>query len=410
MRRESRDASEATLAVHDAAFSPAERMRNLLERHVDSGYVPGLVAGVWHGENLHVEVLGRMAFDGPGMQRDSIFRIASLTKPVTAVAALCLVEEGLLRLDDPVDPLLPELADRRVLTSLGAQLDDTVAAVRPITLRDLLTQRFGLGSILVFPPRHPIQHAMAEAGVAPGMEPYPSPDEFMQRLGGLPLAYQPGSEWLYHTGLDVAGVLIARAADDRLGDVLNDRIFDPLGMQDTGFHVPRAKRERTTTAYARDPATGALVPCDRPDGTHARPPAFEAGGSGLVSTMDDYLTFCRMLLGRGSLDGVRVLSPASVELMTTDQLTDAQRRGDHAAFFFQEDSGWGLGVSVTIRRRNLWSTPGRFGWNGVYGTSAYVDPAERLIGVLMMQRRMDIPAPPPPITDFWTAVYQWPTK
>ena len=236
------------------------------------------------------------------MTRDTIFRIASMTKPVTAVAALILVEECVLRLDEPVDPFLPELANRRVLARLDAPLDDTVPARRPITLRDLLTFRAGFGFIMARAGQYPIQKALAEAGLAPGPQlPTLSPDEWLRRLGALPLVHQPGEKWLYHTAADVLGVLIARASGRSFEAFLRERIFEPLGMNDTGFSVPVEKLARLASAYARNPATGALEIFDGArDSRFARPPLFPSGGGGLVSTADDYLAFCRMLLDRGA--------------------------------------------------------------------------------------------------------------
>jgi CubicO group peptidase (beta-lactamase class C family) len=235
------------------------RMHDVLARYVEDGTMPGLVALVGRYGEVHADVIGRAAFGGAPMQRDTIFRITSMTKPVTAVAAMILVEECKLRLDDAVDGFLPELANRRVLRSIESEIDDVVPAKRAITLRDLLTFRLGLGMIPVFPDRYPIQKAIAEAGFAPGPV-FPSfpPDELMRRYGALPLVYQPGERWLYNSGTEILGVLIARAAGTTLGEFLQQRIFTPLGMTDTGFHVPAGKRDRFATCYARDHASGVL--------------------------------------------------------------------------------------------------------------------------------------------------------
>ena len=232
------------------------RLREVMAGHVERGAVPGLVTLVSRRGEAHVEALGTQAIGGGApMRRDTIFRIASLTKPVTAAAAMILVEECRLRLDDPVDPWLPELADRRVLRTLASALDDTVPAERAITLRDLLTLRPGLGAIMVYPERYPIQHAMAEAEVAPSATIFAEgPEEFMRRLGALPLVHQPGAAWLYHTGSDILGVLIARAAGQTLASFLRERIFEPLGMRDTGFSVPQEKLARLATCYRPDRA------------------------------------------------------------------------------------------------------------------------------------------------------------
>jgi CubicO group peptidase (beta-lactamase class C family) len=340
------------------------------------------------------------------MRRDTIFRIASMTKPITAAPAMILVEECRLRLDDPVDPFLPELAKRTVLRRIDAALDDTVPATRPITLRDLLTFRAGFGLVWAPPGHYPIQKAMSEAGLQPGpLSPTFSPDDFMKRIGALPLAHQPGEQWMYHTGADVLGVLIARASGESLEAFLRERIFAPLGMNDTGFHVPPAKLDRLASAYSANAATRAIeVFDDRGASRYARPPAFPSGGGGLVSTAGDYLAFCRMLLAKGRAGGERILSRPSVELMTSNQLTPAQRQG--GAGILGDGRGWGFGMSVVVRRDDLCASPGRFGWDGGYGTSGHSDPAEDLVGILLTQRLMDSPSGPPVFKDFWTSAYQ----
>lgn len=258
---------------------------------------------------------------------------------------------------------------------------------------------------MVWPSRHPIQKAMEERGVAPGPVLYNRPaGEFMRSLGELPLVHQPGEGWLYRTGMDVAGVLIERAAGKSLGSFMKERIFDPLGMKDTGFFVSPEKQHRLPCCYTRDAATGALGVFDPSGGTGFRsPPALEAGGGGLVSTVDDYLAFARMLLGKGRLDGTRILSRNAVEVMTTDLISQGQKAAN--PFFFPDGGGWGLGMSVATKKVDVFVNPGRFGWDGGFGTSAYTDPKEGLIGVLFTQRMMDSPQPPRVFTDFWTQAY-----
>jgi CubicO group peptidase (beta-lactamase class C family) len=227
------------------------RLHDALAAHVSRGAMPGLVALVSRRGETHVEAIGRQSFESDTpMRRDTIFRIASMTKPITAAATLILVEQCKLRLDDPVDDLLPELAGRRVLKGLERPIDDTVPARRPISVRDLLTFTFGLGAVMVWPARHPIQKAMADAGLALGpFQPDFSADDFMKRLGSLPLIYQPGERWLYHTGADVLGVLIARASGQSFGDFLRDHLFEPLGMRDTAFQVPADKIGRLASLH-----------------------------------------------------------------------------------------------------------------------------------------------------------------
>jgi CubicO group peptidase (beta-lactamase class C family) len=388
--------------------SRLERLHDTLAVHVSPTGVPGIVALVSRRGETHVVTLGRQSLESDvPMQRDTIFRIASMTKPVTAAAAMILVEQCRLRLDDPVDELLPELANRRVLRSIESPIDDTVPARRPITLRDLLTFTFGLGAVMVWPPRHPIQKAMQEAGLAPGPNPTSVPaDEFMKRAGSLPLAYQPGERWLYHTGSDVLGVLIARASGQSLGGFMQDHLFGPLGMRDTGFQVPADKVARLASNYMTDPKDKTKLAFfdDARDSRWSRPPVFEAGGSGLVSTVDDYLAFQRMLLNKGRHHGERILSRPAVELMMNDQLTPAQKEGTE--LFFGTAASWGLGGAVITRRTDLWATPGRYGWDGGYGSSAHLDPTEDMAGVLMTTRMMEAPQPPRVFTDFWTSAYQ----
>ncbi|MBS0221575.1 MAG: beta-lactamase family protein [Proteobacteria bacterium] len=382
------------------------RLHDALAAHVETGDMPGLVALLSRGDEVVVEAIGTRSFGGAPMKRDTIFRIASMTKPVIAAATLLLVEECKLRLDDPVDPFLPELADRKVLRSLDRAIDDTVPARRPVSTRDLLTFTWGMGALMVWPPKYPIQKAAAELGLSPGPNaPEIDADEFMRRLGTLPLSYQPGERWLYHTGSDVLGVLIARASGQSLETFLQERLFGPLGMRDTGFHVPAAKIDRLASAYMMDSSKKALTVFDDARASRwSKPPAFAAGGSGLVSTVDDFHAFYRMLLNKGRHGRERILARPSVELMTSDQLTEPQKQGTE--LFFGHGASWGMGGAVVTRRTDIFTTPGRFGWDGGYGTSAHLDPVERTIGILMTQRLMESPVPPKVFRDFWTSAYQ----
>ena len=391
-------------------FSTARlaRMREVMAAHVARGYVPGLVTLVSRGEEIHVDTIGKQAVGGAvPMARDTIFRIASMTKPIAAVAALILVEECVIRLDDPVDRWLPELADRRVLRRPDGPLDDTVSAARPISVRDLLTLRMGLGHLLDVADDAPIQRALAARQLLQGPplpEGLPGPDAWIGRVGSLPLVAQPGARWLYDLPIDVLGVLIARAAGRSLGDFFHERIFAPLGMKDTGFSVPPAARARLADSYQTDQATGGLALYDGADASQWHsPPTFESAGGGLVSTVDDYLAFYRMLLNGGRHGRERILARPTVELMLTDQLTPAQKVG--SAPLLAEHEGWGFGVSVRGRRDDVWATPGRFGWAGGLGTAAYADPAEGVIDILMTQRSFDSPAAGQVLNDFWTLAY-----
>jgi len=391
------------------------RVRDVLGRHVDAGYVPGAVAVVARHGEVHIETMGNLAFEGAGagtpMAADTICRTGSMTKPIVAACAMTLVEDCTLRLDDPVDEFLPELADMTVLADPNGPLADTVPAQRPVTLRDLLTFTLGTGMVPAEPGTIPIADAL---NALQRDEPAPPPDEWIRRLGELPLVYQPGERWMYHTAANVTGVLIARATGMSFGDALRERICEPLGMKDTAFSVPGENISRLATAYQRDEATGELAIEDGPDGYWSRPPAFEGGGGGLVSTADDYLAFASALLAGGGHGGERVLSRPSVTLMTTDHLTPAQKAVSGFQRGYFDDIGWGFGMSVRTQRAHLGPRPvlypplasvGSYGWPGIYGTGWYNDLAEDMITILMIQRA---PAPPglPILLDFWTAAYQ----
>ena len=392
-------------------FSPArlDRMHETMRRHVDSGEMPGLVALVHRRGREHIEAIGAMDFGGDApMRRDTIFRLASMTKPITAVGAMILVEECKVRLDDPVDEWLPELSGRRVLRTIDGALDDTVPAVRPITVRDLLTFRSGYGEVGFHSPTCPLQNAMRELRlplvewIFPG-----TPDELMRRLGSLPLAHQPGVRWLYHMSSEILGVLVTRVSGTTLGTFLKERLFVPLGMNDTDFFVPEAKLDRLPICYGTTfPSTELTVLDSARGGQMSQSPRFESGAGGLVSTVDDLLAFSRMMLGRDEASGERILSRPTVELMTRDHLTPEQKAASPFFEHFWETRGWGLGMSVVTGRGDIADVPGRFGWDGAFGTSWHVDPSEGLVGVLMTQRRPDVLGIATVVRDFWTSAYQ----
>jgi CubicO group peptidase (beta-lactamase class C family) len=367
---------------------------------------------------VHVDVIGTRAIEDPApMRRDTIFRISSMTKPITAAATMILVEECKLRLDEPVDALLPELAERQVLKRLDGPLDDTVPAKRPITVRDLLTFRMGFGQMLALPitspperVAYPILQAASEQQLGmgpPSPSSMPAPDEWMRRLGSLPLMHQPGEQWMYNTGSDVLGVLIARASGQPFETFLRERLFEPLEMRDTGFSVPAASLDRLATSYWTDPESGELGVYDGAEsGQWSHPPAFPSGAGGLVSTIDDYLAFGQMMLSQGKHGSERILSRLSVELMTTDQLTPEQKAVSGLVPGYFDSHGWGFGVSVVTRRDDIAAVPGRYGWDGGLGTSWYSDPREEMVIILMTQRAWTSPSPPDVCLDFWTAAYQ----
>lgn len=389
------------------------RVRDALERFVDSGFAPGAVAVVARHGEVHVEAVGRLAFAGAGsstpMAADTICRLGSMTKPIVAACAMTLVEDCTLRLDDPVDELLPELADMAVLANPDGPLDETVPARRPITPRDLLTYTLGtgmtVGSASATAPISEALDALEPRWPSSSSSWSPTPDEWIRRLGRLPLLYQPGERWMYDVAADVTGLLVARATGMSFGEALRERICEPLGMKDTAFCVEAEGLDRLATAYQRDDTTGEVVVEDEPGSRWSRPPTFESGGGGLVSTAADWLTFASALLAGGAHRGQRVLSRPSVTLMTSDQLTPAQKAvsGFWPGYF--EDIGWGFGMAVRTRRRQLGPSVGSYGWNGKYGTAWYNDPTEDMTTILMIQRANE---PPwlPIYLDFWTSVYQ----
>jgi CubicO group peptidase (beta-lactamase class C family) len=388
-----------------------------LARHTASGAVPGLTALVARDGQVHVTSAGHKALgDSEPIGRDAIFRIASLTKPVTGAAAMLLIEDGVIALSDPVEKWLPELGARRVLRSYDAQLSDTVPAERPITVEDLLSFRLGFGCIFT-PQTLPIVQAEAALDLKTLGPPWPptphTPDQWIAALGSLPLLDQPGERFRYNTGATVAGILIERASGAPLAEVLSKRVFEPLGMRDTAFHVPASKLSRFTSMYAPAEAaavfgggggdTSGLVLIDRPDGWYAAPPALPDGAAGLVSTIDDLGAFTAML----AADGGGLLSAESVALMLRDRTT-ARDRAENP-WFFGQHLGWGLMMSVPAAGVDPSTVPAGmprgYGWEGGSGTAWRNDPATGLTGILFTQRMMTSPEPPEVARDFWTAAY-----
>jgi CubicO group peptidase (beta-lactamase class C family) len=373
-----------------------ERLHEAAQRHIGETRVPGLVALVARGEDVHVEALGNLDIGARPVARDSLFRIASTTKPITAVATLAVVDEGLLGLDDPIDELVQELADRRVLRRMDGPLDDTVPAARSITTRDLLTFTFGFGMVLeMFGASTPWPILAAEKELhlstlgAPHLDEQPDPDTWIANLGTLPLLAQPGERWLYNTGASVLGVLLARATGEPFPEVLRTRVFDPLGMRDTAFWT--SETDRLPTGYM--PTPEGLVVWDEPDGTWSHPPSFGDGAAGLISTVDDLLAFARMLL-RG---GDPVLSPEAVQGMTAGQLTKAQMAHGGLGRDFFAGRSWGFGLAVLAS--------GAYGWDGGFGSSWLVDPDRELVVIVLTQRLFETAEAPQVHRDIQAAAY-----
>lgn len=374
------------------------RLDALLRSHVEGGYAPGAVALVSRGDEVEVAAVGSFA-EGAGrpMDRDTLFRIASITKPVIAVATLLLVEDGRLRLDDAVGRWLPEIETPVVVRRPDGPIDDVVPARRPITVEDLLSSRAGWGFGADF-TQPAVQLLVSDLGQGP-LQPQhiAAPDAWMGTLSQIPLLHQPGEAWLYNTCSDILGVLITRVAGTALDTFLSERVFGPLGMPDTGFAVPADQLDRLPGYFRATPEGLELV--DPPDGQWSRTPAFLSGAGGLVSTVDDWFAFARMLLAQGSVGDRPLLSASSIAQLTTNRLTLDQRR---ASDLFLEGQGWGFGGSVDVEVVGPWVVPGRYGWVGGTGTSAHVTPSTRTAAILMTQVELAGPVAPTLMRDVWT--------
>ncbi|MFJ7197981.1 MULTISPECIES: serine hydrolase domain-containing protein [unclassified Streptomyces] len=377
-------------------------LNDVLKKHVGDGAAPGAVGLVARGGRVEVAAVGSADAGGTvPMARDSIFRIASMTKPVTAAATMMLVEEGRIALDEPVRQWLPELAAPMVVRTPASPADDVVPADKVITVADLLTFRAGYGfpSDFSLPAVRLLFSELKQGALQP--QAIEAPDAWMATLSRIPLLHQPGEEWLYNTCSDILGVLIARVSDRPLPEFLAERLFEPLGMADTGFAVPASEAGRFTSYYRGSPA-GGLQLVDAPDGQWSSVPAFPSGTGGLVSTADDWYAFARMLLAEGNPEGSpggrRLLSAESVRLMTTDHLTRAQR--EHSTLFL-EGQGWGYGGSVDVEAVEPWNVPGRYGWVGGTGTAGHLTPATGAVSVLLTQLEMTGPTPPALMREFW---------
>ena len=365
-------------------------VRAALERSVAAGELAGALAILWHkGRIVLSETAGyRNTAQGDAMGRGTIFQIASMTKPIVSVAALQLVEEGKLRLDDPIARWLPEFAAPRVLDDPAGPLESSHPASRPITIDDLLTHRAGFG--YAFASSGPIAGALENA-LGNVLHTRLRPDEWLASLARLPLLCEPGSCFLYGHSTEVLGCLIARIDGCSLGDSIERRVLGPLGLGDTAFHVPADKRARLAHMYRRGVA-GFEDVTEAP----ASPPPFEAGGGGLYSTPDDYLVFGRMLMGGGEVDGVRVLSAPMCRLMMRNQLSDPQRAsGGLGRPDFFTHSGFGYGVHIVMEPAPpLFAGIGTVSWGGIFGTGWVADPANSPISLFFAQDFADTSSGP----------------
>jgi CubicO group peptidase (beta-lactamase class C family) len=383
------DGEAGTAQVVDtAALAQIEPM---LQKAVDEGVIAGAVTLVWrYGEELQFCAVGERNIEKKlPMTRDTLFRIASMTKPITAVAALMLMEEGRLSLADPITKWAPEFAGMRVLKDPQGPLAETYPSPREITIEDLFTHRGGLAQD--FSSVGPIAHAHHRA-LGDTLNSDMDPDAWIEALASLPLSFPPGERFHYGHASDLLGLIVGRIGGRGFRQFLIERIFEPLGMSDTDFYVPAAKRARAAEVYRWDEAQGGLVPVAFiPQET---PPQFAPGGGGLISTLDDYLKFARMLLNEGELDGRRYLKPETVRLMRTDRLTPAQREVPFMNIPWWQGHGLGLSLMVvTEPEKQIWmgaASKGAFGWPGAFGTSWQASPQDGLILIYLIQEAMSL--------------------
>jgi len=403
------EASGAEARPGDAGTSSErfERLTRTLATHVERGELAGVASLVARqGEIVHFAAAGlRDRERNRPLERDTIYRIYSMTKPITSVAVMILVERGQLLLSDPISKHIPALAGMKVLRTPDSPLGDVVPARREMTVRDLLTHTSGLASSLpgVGTPKA-IERAYAEGDLR-GSQTKLAPDAWIAGVAKVPLVHQPGTRFLYGVSTDVLGHLVAVVSGQPFETFLKKEIFDPLGMTDTGFHVPAEKRARFAANYGPGP-DGRLMRVDDPETSrYGTPPAFPSGAGGLVSTIDDYARFAEMLLEGGELDGVRILSRKSIELMTTNHLSDEERNVPMLTGWFP-GQGFGLGFSVVeeLAPGATLGSVGQFGWGGAAGTYFWVDPQEDLVAILMVQ--LYPPGGIPIIPEFKNGVYQ----
>ncbi|MFL5266164.1 MAG: serine hydrolase domain-containing protein [Stellaceae bacterium] len=390
MRPETVGMSSARLARLDEVMK---------RRYVDGGYLPGMLTSIWRkGQLVHTSMCGHMDIEcGKPMREDAIFRIYSMTKPITAVALMILVEEGLIGLDDAVHNYIPAWKNLGVYASgMPSLLPDappsfiTMPTLRPMKVVDLATHTSGL--TYGFMMRTAVDAAYRQAKVVDrqtdgGLQ------GMIDQLAQIPLDFSPGTAWNYSVSIDVLGYLVEKLSGISFGEFLRTRLFEPLGMKDTAFWVPPDKTERFTSCYQPETKGGGLkLQDDARESTYANPPRLESGGGGLVSTAQDYLRFCRMMLNGGSIDGVQILSPKTVALFSLNYLPDGREIADMALPGMFSESGYagvgfslGCGVNVNVAKTRLPGSPGEYFWGGAAATAFWIDPKEELTVVFMTQ-------------------------
>jgi CubicO group peptidase (beta-lactamase class C family) len=388
------------MTLSSAGLSTARlaRLDRLMStRYVETGRLPGILTQIYRrGTLAHTGMAGHLDLErGKPMREDAIFRIYSMTKPLTAVALLMLMEQGLIGLDDDVATHIPSWKNLGVYTTGVASLVSsapsfiTVPPQRPMKVVDLVTHTSGL--TYGFMNRTSVDAAYRRARVADfGTE--GGLNAMIEQLSTLPLEFSPGTQWNYSVSIDVMGYLVQKLSGLSFGEFLRTQLFQPLGMTDTAFWCPPEKQNRFTSCYQPAEDGGIKLQDDAGSSTYSRPPNLESGGGGLVSTAHDYMRFCRMMLGGGTLDGVQILSPKTVALFSLNHLPGNKELAEMAPPGNFSESGYsgvgfsiGCGVNIDVAKTRLPGTPGEFFWGGAASTAFWIDPREDLAVVFMTQ-------------------------
>ena len=388
------------------------RIKPLLQRYVDEGKVAGIQTLIARkGKIVHFEQVGKLDLDThSALREDSLFRIYSMTKPITTTAAMILYEEGKLQLDDPVEKYLPAFKNKKVLVD-----GELVDATHAITIRELMSHTAGLTygifgnsvidqkyRVAMFGEGH--QFSFNNTTINADASKIKTLDDLVSAIGPIPLQYQPGTQWVYSLSVDILGAVVEKVSGQSLDVFMLERLFKPLKMNDTFFEVPKEKLQRFGTLQAKD-AGGKLMVIDRPKTSDfANNVTFFSGGGGLVSSAMDYLRYSQMMLNGGELDGIRILSPTTIDLMTRDQLTQSARLGYDPRPGIMGDVSFGLGFGLAVKAPRVRSgSKGSYRWAGIAGTDFWIDPKEDLTAMILVQM---MGYPPALRNEFKTLVYQ----
>ena len=408
----SKDLSTVRPEIVGMSSERLARIKPLLQRYVDEGKVAGIQTLIARkGKIVHFEQVGKLDLDThSALREDSLFRIYSMTKPITTTAAMILYEEGKLQLDDPVEKYLPAFKNKKVLVD-----GELVDATHAITIRELMSHTAGLTygifgnsvidqkyRVAMFGEGH--QFSFNNTTINADASKIKTLDDLVSAIGPIPLQYQPGTQWVYSLSVDILGAVIEKVSGQSLDAFMLERLFKPLRMNDTFFEVPKEKLQRFGTLQAKD-AGGKLMVIDRPKTSDfANNVTFFSGGGGLVSSAMDYLRYSQMMLNGGELDGIRILSPTTIDLMTRDQLTQSARLGYDPRPGIMGDVSFGLGFGLAVKAPRVRSgSKGSYRWAGIAGTDFWIDPKEDLTAMILVQM---MGYPPALRNEFKTLVYQ----